>query len=332
MSRKDIFANLKPPAGAADAEAPPAFDRPLLAKSKPMSAVTKSLGDLNDRSRRADEIEKRLAEGLAVVEIDVAEIDPSFVRDRMPGDIDGLVASIREQGQQVPILVRPHPEDAGRYQVAFGHRRLRALTALGRPAKAIVRDLSDEQLVIAQGQENNEREDLTFIERARFADQLKTRFSRETIMSAMSLQKGNLSQMLSLVARLPVELIDAIGPAPGIGRRNWFDLADFLAVDTNMDKAIEYSLSPAVQALPSEERFKAVVKEIKPRGAPTEPANDWGTPNGLHLGQLKATKSKLDISIDRNASPEFASFVLERLPALFDEFRSKQSDQLKDGE
>ncbi|MDL2406162.1 plasmid partitioning protein RepB [Rhizobium calliandrae] len=331
MSRKDIFANLKPNANPVEAEGPVDFERPLLARTKPMSAVTKSLGDLNDRSRRADDIEKRLAEGQAVVEMDVSQIDPSFVRDRMPGDIDSLVAAIREQGQQVPILVRPHPEHAGRYQVAFGHRRLRAVTELGRPVKAVVRELSDEQLVIAQGQENNERQDLTYIEKARFADQLKARFTRDTIMSALSVQKGDLSLMLSVVARVPAELIEAIGPAPGIGRRSWVDFADYLAVGSNIDNAIEISGSPQIRALPSDERFKAIMKEIKPRSA-VQPADDWATPNGLRLGQIRASRSKLDISIDRKTSPEFAAFVLERLPTLFDEFRSKQSDQPKNGE
>jgi ParB/RepB/Spo0J family partition protein len=50
--------------------------------------------------------------------------------------MDALVASIRDQGQRTPILLRPHPDDLGRYQIAFGHRRYRALQTLGRPVKA----------------------------------------------------------------------------------------------------------------------------------------------------------------------------------------------------
>ncbi len=88
----------------------------------------------------------------------------------------GLVEAIREQGQQVPILVRPHPDRPGRYQVAFGHRRLRAVAEIGIPVRAVVRDLTDEQLVVAQGQENNERRDLSYIEKARFAQKLQLRF------------------------------------------------------------------------------------------------------------------------------------------------------------
>ncbi len=48
-----------------------------------------------------------------VVEIDTALIVDSAFRDRLEGagDSDELVASIREAGQQVPILVRPHPTE-----------------------------------------------------------------------------------------------------------------------------------------------------------------------------------------------------------------------------
>src|ERR1700712_1093720 len=119
MSRKGVFAHLS------DAEqAGPGMPARPLTKSKSMAAVTKTLGDLSSRSQRADELEKTLAEGQMVVDLDVSAIDPSFVQDRMEGDIGGLLLSIREQGQQVPILVRPHPDQPGRYQMAFGHRRL----------------------------------------------------------------------------------------------------------------------------------------------------------------------------------------------------------------
>jgi ParB family chromosome partitioning protein len=318
MSRKNLLSSLhgesKPDAGTAR----PPHSRPFMdaGKTKPMAAVTKSLGDLNDRSRRANEIERRLAEGHAVIELEPDLIEPSFVQDRMGGDISGLVASIKEQGQQVPILVRPHPEKPGRYQVAFGHRRLRAVAEAGLPVKAVVRELTDEQLVIAQGQENNEREDLSFIEKARFAARLKDRFSREVIMSSMSVDKSTLSIMLQLVDLLPPELVEAIGPAPGIGRPSWQQLAALLekAQDTSAIAVYVQSLNH----LPSEERFKQTLAHLRPsrveRGIPSV----LSTPAGSRLAQIKNSKSKLEITIDKKATPDFAAFVIERLPALYE--------------
>ncbi len=88
-----------------------------------------------------------------------------------------------------------------------------------------MRELTDEQLVVAQGQENNERRDLSYIEKARFAQKLQLRFSRDTIMAAMSLYKSDLSNMLSVVGRIPDDIVDKIAQPPVSGRRNWMDLA-----------------------------------------------------------------------------------------------------------
>lgn len=293
------------------------------ADNKLVKQVGSSIREEKARQARADEIERRLAEGQTVIEIDPSEVEPSFVQDRMPGDIDGLMTSIREQGQQVPILVRPHPDQAGRYQVAFGHRRLRAVQALERPVKAIVRDLTDEQLVVAQGQENNEREDLTYIEKALFADNLQQRFSRDVIMSALSVYKSDLSYMLSVVVRIPRDLINAIGAAPGVGRRSWVELADLLAKNGSLDLAKLFLESKEVKSLPSEARFKAVVAHLKPRAVPVA-VDVWTAADGKRLAKVLNTDGKLEIAIDRKEAPEFAALVLEKLEELYREHRSSK--------
>jgi ParB family chromosome partitioning protein len=340
MSRKHILGVSldAPDTNTIDNRSAKSRSMPLLGVSRkerdPATKLTANIGNAlreqNDRLGRADEIERRLAEGQSVVDLDVSAIDPSFVQDRMPGDIDGLVESIRDQGQQVPILVRPHPEQPGRYQVAFGHRRLRALTELALPVKAVVRDLSDEQLVVAQGQENNEREDLTFIEKAQFAHRLNKQFSREVVIAAMSLDRSNLSKMILLVDALPAELIAAIGSAPGIGRPSWQQLAELVAKTSSPNDASEFAASDAVQSLPSAERFKALISHLKPARAARGIPQVLSTPDGARLAQVSQSKSKLEITIDRKATPEFAAFVLEHLPALYQEYRHK--DQRNNGE
>ncbi|MFB2552495.1 plasmid partitioning protein RepB [Ensifer soli] len=335
MSRKDVFANL-----GANAAVPPAEARPMKGRVRPIlgspdlnddpsrspvGAIGQSLSEVSERSRRADAIEAELAKGLAVVSLDTSDVDPSFIPDRMPGEAEEherLVASIRDQGQQVPILVRPHPESPGRYQVAFGHRRLAAIAALGRRVNAVVRALSDAELVVAQGQENNERKDLTYIEKARFADRLQRRFSRDVIMSAMSLYKSDLSNMLSVVARIPDALIDAIGAAPGVGRRSWIELADLLARPRAEEKAGDYLARPEVQGLPSADRFKALVSHLKPASGRME-AGVLSGADGTRLAKLSYNEDKVSIVIDRTKAPDFAAFVLDHLEALYAAHRSK---------
>ena len=301
-------------------------DPPVVgAENKLVKQVANQVREEKARQARADDIEKRLAEGQAVIELDTDSIDPSFVRDRMDGEIEGLRSSIQDQGQQVPILVRPHPDIPGRYQVAFGHRRLRALKELGRSAKAIVRELTDEELVVAQGQENNEREDLSYIEKARFAARLSERFSRDVITSAMSVSKPELSVMLSVISGLPPELIDAIGPAQGVGRRSWQDLADVLEKAGTSAPAIQFTST--LQALPSHDRFKEVLAYLKPRRVERGAPGVLSAPDGRRLAQVKDSKSKMEIMIDKKATPEFAAFLLEHVPALFTEHLAKREKE-----
>lgn len=127
---------------------------------------------LDELSKQAD----KFLEGEAVVELDPDTVDGSFVLDRLTDDseqFEELKAAIAERGQDTPILVRPHPSASGRYQIVFGHRRVRVARELGRKVKAVVKAIDDRTHVIAQGQENSARANLSFIERASFASRLR---------------------------------------------------------------------------------------------------------------------------------------------------------------
>ena len=43
-----------------------------------------------------------------------------------------LVTHIRDTGKYTPLIIRPHPQHAGRYQILDGHHRVKALHQLGR--------------------------------------------------------------------------------------------------------------------------------------------------------------------------------------------------------
>lgn len=356
MSRKSLFTNLgdAAKAGAATTTAAmiPAADhssvgeaprasrarlRPILGSPElipnrsatPVGAIGQTLGEFSARSKRAEEIERKLTAGQVIVELDPKLIDPSFIADRMPASAETLASltdAIREHGQINPILVRRHPSSAGRYQVAFGHRRLRAITSLDRAVKAVVRDLTDEQLVVAQGQENHERKDLAYIEKARFAHRLEERFSRATIMAALSIYKSDLSNMLSVVSKIPEEIIDAIGPAPGIGRRGWIELSEHLGKGQISAAVRKVAMGPDLQLLASDERFKRVLATIRPpsRQIRTE---SWSTAQGETLAKVVHNEERVSVTIDRRTSPEFADFVLNRVRDLYLEFGARSHER-----
>lgn len=292
-------------------------------EGQPVGALGASLSAISERGKQAEEIEKKLAAGQTVVELDTALIDPSFVSDRMPlteEALSDLVEAIRESTQLSPILVRPHPEKAGRYQTAFGHRRVRAVAILGRPVRAIVRDLTDEEMVVAQGQENHARKDLSYIEKALFALRLEARdFTRATIMVALSIYKSDLSNMLSVAHAIPAELIEAIGSAPETGRRGWIELAGLLKNSKAIDTARKAATAPLTQAQDSDGRFRAVLAAVKPGPvkSKTEVLRDG---EGGKIGKVASNASRVVLTVDRKHAPEFADFVLERIPGLYAEY------------
>lgn len=86
------------------------------------------------------------------------------------GAIGELTASIRENGLLQPLVVRRIENG---YELVAGERRLRALRELGwERAPALLRDLSDEAMLVLALVENLQREDLNPIEEASAFQQL----------------------------------------------------------------------------------------------------------------------------------------------------------------
>jgi ParB family chromosome partitioning protein len=332
----------KPPVEGAESETPAApverraVKKPLMGletltprkEGQPVGAFGASLNKINERGKHAEEIEKKLAAGQTIVELDTTLIDPSFVSDRMPltdAALSDLVDAIGESTQLSPILVRPHPDVPGRYQTAFGHRRVRAVAILGLPVRAIVRELTDEEMVVAQGQENHARKDLSYIEKSQFARRLENRqFSRATIMAALSIYKSDLSNMLSVAHAIPEELIEAIGPAPNTGRRGWIELAELLKTAKQIDIARKAVAAPLTQAQESDERFRAVLTALKPAPAKAnlEVLKDG---EGGKIGKMSSNAQRLVVTVDRKHAPGFADYLADKLPELLAEFAKQAS-------
>ena len=341
MARKNVFSLMESDVSpAVENEAPFANSRPLagfekpLKRASPVGAISQSLGGVHEKAQRVDALEKQLAQGQAIVELDTTLVDSSFVVDRLgvsSEDQELLVSQIREHGQQVPILVRPHPEREGRFQVAYGHRRLAAVKKIGGPIRAVIRDLTDEQLVVSQGQENNARTDLTFIERSFFASRLEERnFSRDVIMSALGVDKAALSRMIALVNRLPGELIEAIGAAPGFGRTRWAELADLIEDNGRKSKALGSILAPDFGSLASDARFQAVYDQLR-ESRDKARSSFWNAGTRRKAVRISETGDTLKLVFDKTVEPDFGAYVEGKLSALYEDYvQSKETTGIGD--
>ena len=357
MSRKNIFS--ADPGSPSHMAMPSDHTnlRPLLGLTRPhrtasaLGAISQSLDSINARAKRADEIEESLARGHAVVEIDPDLIDPSPVTDRLPDDTDAAFQSFKDgierDGQKLPIQVRPHPQQSGRFQIAFGHRRWRAAKSLGRPVKAVVAKLSDAELVIAQGIENSARQDLSWIERALFVWRMdENGLKPKEIRAALAIDDAQLANMRAVIRVLSPELATSIGRAPAIGRRRWMALADAVSSDVaalgRVRKALSADKGPSAPApsqaqqslsadkvapASSDERFACALAAAQ---APKDNASRSLTllePSGKSIGSAAFGQSSVRLVIDKKYAPAFGDFLKEEIAALVQRFFARIGEE-----
>ena len=304
----------------------PAPHQPIV--SGALRAMGLQLDQMSAEANEARDLKSKIAGGDQVVSLDPALFDPSFISDRLliedGAGFEAFVASIAERGQQIPILARPHPSVPGRYQVAYGHRRLKAATRLAIQIRAIIKPLTDVELVIAQTKENIDRQDLSYIERALLARQLEEKkFERPVVMSALGVDKADLSRLLSLVAALPIELIRAIGPAPKIGRPRWHQLAELLGDAAVRKQAMKIIGGSDFASSDTNERFAVLYRSLR-RPAPkpgSDEANAVRSKKGEVLVRIDHGGRQARLLID---STEFKTFLLSRLPDLVAEFEQEE--------
>lgn len=303
MSRKNILQGLM---SGAPSPAPPT-DRPRATKGA-IGAVSRSIADLRAR---------------AVIEIDPHLIDAGGLQDRLESDAAEdaeLARSIATYGQQVPVLVRPHPTDENRFQIVYGRRRVLALRDLGQPVKALVRDLDDREAVLAQGQENTARRDLSFIEKANFARQMgDAGYDRKAICDALNIDKTLISRMISVAERVPLPIIEAIGAAPGIGRDRWLALADLIAATEEDPDTLIGTMALMVAGPGSDQRFEslhAYLSGVRRRSRTPSPPEALKDAEGRPLGEVSRGAASVVLRLRRSRTKGFEDWLIENLPDL----------------
>ena len=318
MARRNLFQPPPPPDSVEDATKTEL--KPRFPNTGAMSGVKSTLKDLSSN---------------AVREIPVDLIEEDGPKDRLSfsdADVASLAASIKEHGQQVPIMVRPLSDKPGRYKIVYGRRRLRALQSIGLSARALVRTLSDEEAILAQGQENSHRLDPSFIEKALFAAQLSDNgYDQPVILDALAIDKPMLSRMTKVARSIPETVIELIGSAHGVGRRRWEDLAD-KAKDSNVD-LVRISSDLGLEQIPtSDERFARVSDAISKLGKPARSTKSAAhmvvSSDGKTLAEVKDSPRALTVKMSKVDTPEFAQWMRDNadveLKRLYEAWKSEQ--------
>lgn len=172
-------------------------------------------------------VEVGMAQGLAEW-LDISQIEPNpyqprgFLDDE---ELEELVASIDRLGQLQPVLVRPHPTRAGRFQMAAGHRRMAAVKAganagIKQPEPqqyigkllCVVAQMNDEFMADAAWDENEVRASINIFDRAGFYQKRKelgTGMTWEQVAQRYGISKNSVLRIVR-VLQLPPEIQKAL--------------------------------------------------------------------------------------------------------------------------
>ncbi|HSG50181.1 MAG TPA: ParB/RepB/Spo0J family partition protein [Longimicrobiales bacterium] len=135
----------------------------------------------------------------------VAAIVPNPLQPRRSfteTELEELASSIRENGLLQPLVVRHAPGATDRFELVAGERRFRAISRLGwEDVPVLVREASDDTLLVLALVENLQREALNPMEEAEGYRALADRFamSQSDIARAMGKDRSTVANLLRLL-------------------------------------------------------------------------------------------------------------------------------------
>lgn len=229
----------------------------------------------NKVNRNLIEADGSLGEGIEdkILKINPSECVPWGYADRPldeMGNIPELAKSMREFGQQQPVLLRKTSSTNSnkKYEVIFGNRRWRAAEHAGLELDAVIKEVSDQDASLYQKQENENRQDLSDYSRAKsykaqidggvFTDE-------KALADYLGMSKQTLNDIMAFV-RVPQILVDEIPnfPKVSIKMANMLakfskdndvlkvlielgqDISDKKITTSNLEKKIREYLSPGI--------------------------------------------------------------------------------------
>ena len=136
--------------------------------------------------------------------------NPYQPRKEFDGEkLDELAQSIKENGVIQPIIVRQSPVIG--YEILAGERRYRASLLAGlRSIPAVVKQLSDQELMVQSILENLQRENLNPIEEARAYESLVEKgFTHAEIADKMGKSRPYISNSIRLLS-LPEQILSEV--------------------------------------------------------------------------------------------------------------------------
>lgn len=224
--------------------------------------------------------------------IDPEDIVPWDLADRPDqefGDLEDLTESIRAHGQETPALVRPMPEQPGKYELIYGRRRWCVVKDLGLKLKTFIRSLEDKEAFQKMFLENSSRQDLSAWARARSYKKAidKGLYPSESALAAhLGIHRGSLNNIMAF-NRIPEEIVQAVGAGMSkIGIHTAKAIVSVCEDPENVPRIVELADKLAAGGVGPESIASAVQKAKQPRQRDTKIITDAA---GKKLFSLRQT-------------------------------------------
>lgn len=208
--------------------------------------------------------------GARLAHLNPHDIIPNAQQPRSVFDPDALaelVHSVREFGVLQPIVVRPHPGEAGKYELIMGERRLRATKEVGLESiPAVIKDTADEAMLRDALLENLHRSNLNPLEEASAYQQLLADFgiTQEELAGRIGRSRPQISNTLRLLKLPePVQMRVAAGVLSAGHARAILSVVDVDAMQRLADKIVNEDLSV---------RAAEAVASSTPKASPARPS------------------------------------------------------------
>lgn len=285
--------------------------------------------------------------------IPVDQIMDSFIHDRVDLNegIEDLVASFEKDGQEVPIKIRIVSSDkpgSKPYEIVIGRRRLAAARALKwKNILGFVVELDDTAMLRALIAENSARLETSFIGKSQMAVLAVSQGHLQAeVGELLGISQSLVNYMLRVYGAVGPEIINAIGDAPGVGRRRWQALQKLIEARVesrseiiNLMHARLNDMGDSVEQIwqsanapgsmtegpmpASTKRFEVLYKALKEIDTPPAPPKAGKPEPSLYLdGQVQSLRKETEITI--KGSTELMDYIEAQMPDIVEAFTASK--------
>jgi len=305
-----------------------------------LSSASSSNNTLLQDLARMRSVAERAGEGASeFLLIDPSAVHDALPRDRLPGAFEGpeftaLLDDIRANGQNDAITVRQRTE--GGYEIAAGRRRLEACRRLGIPVLARRRELDDAAMLRVQFSENERREDISALERARWFSEVRSRMKLQgrELAAQFGLDPSTFSLYLRL-ARFPTEITERLLAPRRLAMLRARRVMEAVESDPDALSRILAALDSQRAAarrdgsLDPDDQIAVLMRAAEGRGgsaaspAPPQPERRHIVYQGRRIGTLTRNGGQWVFRFATSLADETVQDLADRLPELLQEIEAK---------